>query len=204
MGEGQGAERKLSATARRQGAAEARRRKEAMRRNAALVGVAVVFVAVLGVCLSQRTQDQKAQGDLVAQLTAGDCRYDTRTDPGSEHVARPNFEVNPPAGGDHTPEYAAAGIYEGDVPPDGPLVHAMEHGFIVLWYRAGDAEAKAGAEALGREFSEETLVVPRGGLDVAVAATAWHRRLLCPSVEDEPLAAFIRGYRDQGPEKGFL
>ncbi|MGH9034450.1 MAG: DUF3105 domain-containing protein, partial [Acidimicrobiia bacterium] len=60
------------------------------------------------------------------------------------------------------------------------------------------------AEALGEEFSDETLVVPRASLDMPVAATAWHRRLLCTSFEEEPLKEFIRAYRDQGPEKGFI
>lgn len=183
-----------------------RKQKEAMRRRAALAGAGVVFVALLGVCVAQRAQDTQAQDELVAELTAGDCTYDTRTDAGSEHVPSPRpYKVDPPSGGEHTPQAAAAGVYrEGEVPPDGPLVHAMEHGFVIIWYRAGDADAMAGAESLGEEFSEETLVVPRPSLDVDVAATAWHRRLLCPSLERDALRAFIEGYRDKGPEKGFL
>jgi hypothetical protein len=80
----------------------------------------------------------------------------------------------------------------------------MEHGFVVIWYRPGDAEIMSQAEALGEEFSDETLVVPRASIDVPVAATAWHRRLLCKSFEEKSLRAFIRGYRDKGPETGFL
>ena len=183
-----------------------RKRQERMRRNAVMAAVAVAVVALLGVWLVQRSQDKEAEDELVAQLTAGECRYDTRTDSGAEHVAGPPpYQVDPPAGGDHTSQAAAAGIYrEGQIPPDGPLVHALEHGFVIIWYRAGDAGAMAGAEALGEEFSEETLIVPRLSLDVDVAATAWHRRLLCPSLEEGPLRAFIQGYRDKGPEKGFL
>ncbi|MGH8992277.1 MAG: DUF3105 domain-containing protein [Acidimicrobiia bacterium] len=180
--------------------------KEAMRRNLAIAVVAVLFVALLGVCLSQRSGDKKAQDALVAEMTAGDCRYDTRTDSGSEHVENPGpYSVDPPSGGDHTPQAAANGIYgEQQVPPDGPLVHAMEHGFIVVWYKAGDADAQVDAETLGDDYPGETLVVPRASLDVPIAATAWHRRLLCPSFEADALRAFIEGYRDKGPEKGFV
>jgi hypothetical protein len=190
----------------RKPAVSAKRRQEMVRRNAVLVVVGVLFVALLGVCIAQRAQDKGAQDDLVAKLTAGDCRYDTESDSSGGHVDNPPaYEVNPPSGGAHTPQAAPAGVYgEGQVPPDGPIVHAMEHGFVVIWYRPDDAEAKDGAVALGDEFSAETLVIPRASLDVPVAATAWHRRLLCDSFERDALSEFIRGYRDKGPEKGFL
>lgn len=197
---------RISAATRRLEAAKAKRRKEAVRRNAVIGVIAVLFVALLGVCLSERSKDKEVQDELVARLTSGDCRYDTRADSGSEHVENPPpYKEDPPAGGDHTPQAAAAGVYrEGQVPPDGPLVHAMEHGFVVIWYRPGDAEIMGKAEALGEEFSDEALVVPRASLDVPVAATAWHRRLLCKSFEGETLKEFIRGYLDKGPEKGFI
>jgi hypothetical protein len=195
MAGGQGGRRKPS-----------RQRKEAIRRNAVLGVVAVVFVVLLGVWVAQRSKNNEVQDKIVARLTAGDCSYDTRADVGSDHLENPPpYKVNPPAGGDHTPQAAASGVYrEGQVPSDGPLVHAMEHGFVVIWYRPGNVDVMNDAEALGDEFSEETLVVPRASLDVPVAATAWHRRLLCKSFEEGALREFIRAYRDKGPEKGFL
>ena len=199
---------RLSATARRKEAAEARRRKDALRRNVILAVVGVLFVALLAVCVASRSKDKGAQDALVSQLTSGTCRYDTSTDSGSEHVVSPSpYEVNPPSGGDHTPQAAAAGVYGGDqIPPDPTIVHAMEHGFVIIWYRPGDAAVQTQVEALGEEFSDETLVVPRASMsnDVPVAATAWHRRLLCGSSEPDALKAFIRAYRDKGPEKGFI
>ena len=202
---GKGGER--GATARRQDAASARRKKEVLRRNAALGVVAVVLVALLGVCFAQRSKDQAAQDELVTELTAGDCDYDTRTDSGgSEHVENPPaYKVNPPSGGTHTPQAAAEGIYEaGQVPPDGPLVHAQEHGYVVIWYKPGDQTLIDEVEALGEEFPAVTLVVPRASMDVPVAATAWHRRLLCGSFDKDALTEFIRNYQDKGPEKGFI
>lgn len=202
---------RVSATARRQEAARARRRKETVRRNAALAVVTVLFIALLAVCVAGRSKDK----DVQDELTSGDCRYDTRTDSGSDHAAAPPpYEVNPPSGGDHTPEAASAGVYaEGQVPPDPTIVHAMEHGFVIIWYRPGDPEITSRLEAIGEEFSDETLVVPRTSFmadtpkatrDVPVAATAWHRRLLCGSYEEDALKGFIRAYRDKGPEKGFI
>src|SRR5437867_10964397 len=71
-----------------------------------------------------------------AALRRDGCTTDTRADPGRNHVSDPNYRVNPPAGGDHNPRPADAGVYEeATAPLDGNLVHALEHGFVVLWYR---------------------------------------------------------------------
>lgn len=194
-----------SATARRQEAAQARRRREAIRRNAILGVVGLLLAALLTVCLVDRAQDRQAREELISQITAGDCEYDTRTDDGGEHVPNPSYDLDPPSGGDHTPQAASEGIYrEGQVPPDGPLVHALEHGFVIIWYQPDDPEVQEQAENLGSDFPDETLVVPRPSLDVPVAATAWHRRLLCDSFERDSLERFITAFRDQGPETGFI
>lgn len=42
------------------------------------------------------------------------------------------------------------------------------------------------------------------GRAAALAATAWHRRLLCPDGTDGPIGTFVSAFRDQGPEKGFV
>lgn len=196
---------RVSATAQRQEAARARKRREAIRRNAILGVVGVLLAALLTVCLVERAQERQAEQELIAEITAGDCEYDTRTDSGRDHIPSPSYEVDPPAGGDHTVQAASAGVFrQGQVPPDGPLVHALEHGFVIIWYQPGDAEVMREAEEIGEEFSDETLVVPRPSLEVPVAATAWHRRLLCDSFEEGSLEAFVTGFRDQGPEKGFI
>ena len=40
-------------------------------------------------------------------------------------------------------------------------------------------------------------------LPSALAATAWHRRLLCPDGASGPIGNFVTAFRNQGPEKGF-
>ena len=85
---------------------------------------------------------QRASGPRRARrraLVAGSC---TPTGAPTRARARPRddpvFRVDPPAGGDHTEEVAKAGVYAGDdVPADGRLVHALEHGYVVLWHRPG-------------------------------------------------------------------
>jgi hypothetical protein len=131
------------------------------------------------------------------------CTADTRSDPGRSHVANPSYTVDPPAGGDHLSVAARAGQYApGAVPPDGQLVHSLEHGYVDLWYQPSlSADQLAGLESVASQFSVDTLLIPRASLPVPVAATAWHQRLLCQGVNTASLTNFIEAWRNQGPEK---
>jgi hypothetical protein len=167
-----------------------------------VVLVAAVAIAAL---VSSRSGDDKSQ-KLQGVLTAGSCQTDTRSDGGADHVGNPTYKVNPPAGGDHEPVAAQPGIYDaGQLPSDGKLVHAEEHGFVILWYRPdAGADVVDKLKTLGDEYGNATLVAPRPSMSVPVAATAWHQRLLCQDYEEKPLRAFIEAYTDKGPEKGFV
>jgi hypothetical protein len=150
--------------------------------------------------------NRRAAQRTVQRLEAGACNYDTRTDAdegqGRNHVAAPTYRVNPPAGGNHTLAAARPNVYTQNVPPDGEIVHAMEHGDVVLWHRPDvPADVMAQLRDLSTRYDGDVLVVPRASLPTAVAATAWHRRLLCPSYERGPIDLFIRSYRDKGPER---
>lgn len=165
----------------------------------------VASLALLSIGLLINADERDRAERVLAALTAGDCRFDDRADAGRKHVEEPTYDVDPPAGGDHTPTPAPAGVYaEDDIPPDGDLVHSLEHGFIVLWYQPGIASEELDALVELHEASPgSTLVMPRESLDVPVAATAWHRRLPCSEgVEPEPLRTFIATYRNKAPEQG--
>ena len=111
-----------------------------------------------------------------------------------------------PAGGDHDPVPSPAGFYDpADVPTDGHLVHSLEHGFVVVWYRP-EAVAPATVDGL-RDLARRhrwVLVAPRPSMPTALAATAWHRRLLCPDGAAGPIGNFVTAFRNHGPEKGFV
>jgi hypothetical protein len=185
-------------------AEELRRRRERRSvRNRMLV--AVVLAALAGVVLFVTMRGGTDSGPAVESAS---CRQDSEYDGRSrDHISNPTYEVNPPAGGAHTPNAAQPGFYrEGrPPPPDGQLVHAMEHGFVVLWYRPdlGAADMQK-VEALSDRFGRELIVVPRPSLGGPVAVTAWHQRMLCTAIDADAIAEFVEGYTDKGPEKGFL
>jgi hypothetical protein len=182
------------------------------RRNVRLGAVVLVLLlSVVGLNMVRRSGSSsdgapKLSGALRASLEEGGCTVDSRTDKGRAHVKAPTYSVNPPAGGDHDPVPAPAGFYDmANVPGDGHLVHSLEHGFVIVWYQPAGA-APGTLDGL-RDLAgghRWVLVVPRPSLPTALAATAWHRRLLCPAVATGPIGNFVVAFRNQGPEKGFV
>ena len=179
-----------------------RRRRQLLKRGM----VAGVVLVVAGVIATVVVSNRRASADTVRRLEAGACEFDRRSDadqgPGRNHVPSPAYRVDPPAGGDHVTSAAAPAVYTSPVPPDGQLVHALEHGDVILWHRPDVAPDVLGQlRDVASRYDRDVLVVPRASLTTAVAATAWHRRLLCPSFEAGPIDLFVRSFRDKGPEK---
>lgn len=192
--------RKPSQTERLEAARRLRRRRSVRRRAAAIAAVVVVVAGFV----MWRVSEQQSARRTIAALTGGLCRYDTRSDPGrvNEHAASVTFKVDPPSGGVHEQSVAQGGTYtERNQPPDGRVVHALEHGLIAISYRPDLAEEEGDVlEEIADANEEDVLLLPRSSLGVPVAATAWHRRLLCDEMEPESLRRFIRAYVNKGPE----
>ncbi len=131
------------------------------------------------------------------------------TDKGQAHV--PAVDVlGEPAGRAETTTRrpSPAGFYDAaTVPTDGHLVHSLEHGFVVVWYQPAALPAATvdGLRDLAGRL-KWVLVVPRPSMPTPLAATAWHRRLLCPdgAGAQGPVLTFVTAFRNQGPEKGFV
>jgi hypothetical protein len=165
-------------------------------------GLAIIVIGLGGFVLTNRAREAA----WIGEVEAGSCGFDRETDAdagsGRNHVASPVYRVNPPSGGNHDPQPAPAGVYDGGtVPDDGQLVHSLEHGYVIVWHRP-DLPDSALADVLEvrATFERDVLVVPRASLPTPVAATAWHQRLLCDAVEPESLTTFVRETRNEGPE----
>ncbi len=191
----------------RMAAAEAARRTRTIRNRALLAGGVAAAVLLVGYVI---VSDRRERGDEAAQFQTGSCRFDRRTDPdggpGRNHVANPTYEVDPPAGGDHTPQAARPGIFtDANTPPEGQIVHALEHGYVVLWHRPDlDPQTLTTLREVAQKHQPNVLMVPRPTLDTPVAATAWHVRLQCDTLEVDAIERFISTFLDRAPEKGFI
>ena len=202
---GPSAPRKPTRAERLEAARRARRRKAL----AVRLGIAAVVAALLGALAVKLVSDRREAAAAESRLTKGSCDVDTRSDPtdraGANHVPNATYRVDPPAGGNHDPEVAGSDtdLYgEGGVPPDGQLVHALEHGYVIFWYKpAVRGQELDELRQVAERHDRDVLVVPRPSMRPRVAATAWGRRLLCDKLEAGPLGEFVVRYRNKGPEK---
>jgi hypothetical protein len=182
------------------------------RRNVRLGAVVLALLAgLVGFSLVRSSRSggapaPKLTAPLRASLEQDGCTVDSRFDGGRTHVPAATYEVDPPAGGDHDAVPSPAGFYDAtNVPTDGHLVHSLEHGYVIVWYQPSSVAAATvdGLRDLARR-AKWVLVAPRPSMSTPLAATAWHRRLLCPDGATGPIDAFVTAFRNQGPEKGFV
>jgi uncharacterized protein DUF3105 len=157
--------------------------------------------------------------DLEDAASAAGCELDSSKGSGvATHTKsldeKVNYKDNPPTTGRHYEIPAEDGVYNSDPPPDEALVHALEHGRVIIWVKPSvPADVRATIRAMSDEDEGfQTLLVKRKNMPYAVAATAWNRdpapggtgrTLGCnewtPEVLDA-LRAFRDEHRSNGPE----
>ena len=114
-----------------------------------------------------------------------------------------NYRDDFPTSGPHAPFWSNPGFYT-DPQPQIQLVHAMEHGHVVIYYDKPAPEnlatIKDWAAIYGGNWSG-VLAVPRRGLNNQIVLTAWRKRLKLDAFDTKIAAAFIDAYRGRGPER---
>jgi len=169
-------------------AQEAKRKREQRKRIIATVLIiAVIAGIVLGFVLTGQSKNQTAapiagSADPKVQC-APDQKFDDITSGNGHTTSKVKYTVDPPAGGDHNPNPAAPGIYdEGKSPGDERIVHALEHGYVAIWYNPDSSQSdEAKLENLWKNYKNDVILVARRTLpsSIPVVATAWHNRLQC-------------------------
>jgi Protein of unknown function (DUF3105) len=159
------------------------------------------------------TIPDQQEGDLKAAMAAAGCKDETLTAEGAgEHTNDPNEKIKyasePPSIGRHYQVPPEDDIYE-EAPPAEHVVHALEHGRIVIWLRPDlSDEQRAQFKALYEEDPYHVIMVPRQELKQPFAVTAWvapdvGHTLRCKELNDDSwdaIRAFKEQYRDKGPE----
>jgi hypothetical protein len=121
--------------------------------------------------------------------------------PGQSH---PPYNSDPPTSGWHYDEPAKAGFYETSL-PDEQLVHNLEHGHVIISYdcnKLADCEdVKAELRRLVDRFQHWKIVaVARENADAAIALTAWGRIDKIDGYDEDRVVAFVKRWRNRGPE----
>ncbi len=121
---------------------------------------------------------------------------------GREHIDGPvDYGTDFPTSGPHDPSPARPGFYDEPVDLE-TLVHALEHGNIVIYYdQPSDAAMK-----LIRSWTDQyqgvwdgVIAVPYEGLGESIVMTSWQHRLELPKI-DVRASFFVDAFRGRGPE----
>ena len=142
--------------------------------------------------------------DLKQAARAAGCTTRSFRSEGRDHTPEPvRYRSNPPHSGPHNPVAADDGPYP-EAPPTEKLVHALEHGRIVVQFRPSvSEEVKGQLKSLFDEDPYHIVLTPNGEMPYEIAATAWTNVLACKQVNPkvyDALRAFKDRYRDRGPE----
>lgn len=112
--------------------------------------------------------------------------------PGFEHDYRTPF----PTSGPHSIRGTEPNFYRQPQPPT-ELVHALEHGHVVIYFDDPGDEVLGHLLALIVEYAGKQsalVVVPSPGIGEQIVLTAWERRLILPQFDEAKARAFIAAF----------
>ena len=115
-----------------------------------------------------------------------------------------DYTIFPPYGEEHSPIPLACGIYS-STPLFEMVVHAMEHGAVVLWYTPTDLNADdiaALTEIVSEHLNDNEYAIqaPYGGLNSPIMLVAWGVRLPLDNVDEQAIEQFFDEFHDDAPE----
>lgn len=163
------------------------------------VGLLTLIIIFGGTWLSSKGEAKNSE--KLSKAMMGEKMPDL----GGQHVARgathSAYNSNPPTSGPHWTDVAGPGIKD-EGTPDELVLHSMEHGAAVVWYREGldQSDINKITEAFNNS-SGKKIMVARKDLDVPVALTSWGYLLKLDTVDEAKIKEFIETNNDRAPEK---
>jgi Protein of unknown function (DUF3105) len=199
-------------------AAAARRRRMGYVVAGGLVTAVVVAIVVIAFASGGSSGDSASAAswpsgsvparkvsDLDGAVKAAGCTLQSKKIEGRDHVlTKVNYKTAPPTSGPHNPVPAHDGAYLKS-PGNEHLVHALEHGRVIYWFKPTTPVAIRGdLKALYDEDKPLVVLTPdTAPFPYQVAATAWGKLLGCPKYNTkvpDAFRAFRDAYRLKGPE----
>lgn len=143
--------------------------------------------------------------ELDAAVKAAGCTFRSPKSEGAGHTTeQQKYRSQPPTSGAHDPAPAhdAATLSS---PTNEKVVHALEHGRVIYWFRpSAPASVKGALKKLYDEDKNLVVLTPNEDpMPYEVAATAWEKSVTCPKYNDkvpDAFRAFRDDYRLKGPE----
>jgi hypothetical protein len=176
------------------------------RRLNVAIALAALAGAVAGV-LYWAAAD-RSESAFMALAEAGRDRLDaveTEPNKGRRHLGAGetyHYGDSSPTSGPHDTTWAATGFHE-TAPAPTRVVHALEHGNVVIYYDRPDDEVLETLKVWTGIYTGQwdgLLAIPMSGLGGSLILTAWTKELRLDSFDAALAAAFIDAYRGRGPE----
>jgi hypothetical protein len=198
-------------------AAAARRKRMGYGVAGLLVAAVVIAIAVIALAggggSSNASADSWPSGavpkrkvtDLTVAAKAAGCKVLNPKMEGRGHtLSHVDYKTQPPTSGPHNPIPASDGAYLKN-PGEEHLVHALEHGRVIYWFKPNaPASVRGDLKALYNEDKALVVLTPNARpMPYEVAATAWTHLIGCPQYNNQvpdAFRAFRDAYRLKGPE----
>ena len=170
------------------------------------IGLAVAAAIGGGWWIWSTSQADASFRDLAGQGEAALANVQTFSDHGQRHLNHGEsyrYQSAFPTSGPHAPFPTQPGFYNRPQPAI-QLVHAMEHGNIVIYYDTANTAAAAVLKdwaGLYQGTWDGIVAVPRGGLGEQVILSTWRKQLRLPKFDQGAAAAFVNSFRGRGPER---
>lgn len=126
---------------------------------------------------------------------------------GAPHIARgethPAYSSYPPTSGWHWGDGVAGGGVKTEQVPDELVLHSMEHGAAVLWYKQDLPQDQVNAIRAAYDAAKiaKKIMIPRADLDVPVALTSWGYLLKLDTIDAARITEFLESNSDRAPER---
>ncbi len=170
----------------------------------AVVGAVVVVALVITVVVISATPKLSPDEIAIPGLQNFGTLTSVHVDPTPvDYLAQ--YEMDPPAGGDHFSVWLNCGIY--DQPQQNEnAVHALEHGAVWVTYDPDALDADAVAALRSAMPSTYAILSPYPGLPAPVVASAWANQVQLTGPDDPNLELFIQKFwkAASAPEPGAL
>ena len=179
------------------------------RRRRDIVIAAIVVVITVGGFAAYWWSSWASEAEFLALAVEGEyalAEIETDISLGRDHGTASEtyyYQAQFPTSGIHHPVPTEPGFYTNAQPP-GRLVHAAEHGHIVIYYERLGPDALAKLKQWVNLYSghwDGIVVTPMSGLGEKVVLTAWTKLLTLERFDAAAAAAFIDKFRGRGPEK---
>ena len=215
--------KKLQDKQRRRVAEQMRReqqRKATRRSNYITIGIALGIVAlvVVGVMSFRQSEDEAPPApEGVAESAAGCEEVEEHEEEGREHVpagTEVEYNTSPPTSGNHWPteNIADPGFYP-QVVDEESLVHNMEHGQLIIWYRPDAPQETIDDIESFTNSANDSDALPSGAVppiisvpyddvddDKAYVLTAWGASQACARYSLAAINEFRERFQGRGPE----